>query len=363
MLVSVVINNHNYRRFLAQAIDSALRQTYREVEIIVVDDGSTDGSRTLMNTYGTRIQTVFSDKRGQAAACNAGIAHSSGEIVMLLDADDLLEPDAVEHVVREFELASDVAWVQYRLMIIDADGRRTGVVKPPDYLPRRGGDLRRHILNFPFDIMRMATSGNAFAATALKQILPIPEDVYSPSGVDWYLCPLIGLFGRVVFLDVVGGAYRVHGQNAHWFERPEQTLNLVGLRRNVRLMQASAAAIEYHAHRLGLRGDGDAPGPIVSVSYMASWLTSLKLDETMGRTTARREIRLVLALALRAVACRFDVRWPMKILFIVWFLAMALAPRGLAVRLGEIFFFNSKRSALNPFLGRLHMPVTAEGAS
>ncbi|MEO1182237.1 MAG: glycosyltransferase, partial [Cyanobacteria bacterium J06636_28] len=86
-LVSIVINNYNYASFVGQAIDSALNQSYENVEVIVVDDGSQDNSRDIISSYGDKIIPVFQKNGGQAAAFNAGFAHSSGDIICLLDAD------------------------------------------------------------------------------------------------------------------------------------------------------------------------------------------------------------------------------------------------------------------------------------
>src|ERR1700684_2928477 len=99
-LVSIIINNYNYARFLPSAIDGALAQTYSRVEVIVVDDGSTDESRAVIESYERRIAPLFKDNGGQGSALTAGFAASRGEIVMFLDADDELMAEAVERVVK-----------------------------------------------------------------------------------------------------------------------------------------------------------------------------------------------------------------------------------------------------------------------
>src|ERR1700722_9815005 len=92
--VDVVIDNYNYGRFVRDAGDSALAQDHPAVNVIVVDDGSIDDSRTVLRAYGDRIDLVLQDNAGQSAALNAGFERSRGELAMFLDADDVLVPDA-----------------------------------------------------------------------------------------------------------------------------------------------------------------------------------------------------------------------------------------------------------------------------
>ena len=84
-LVSVLINNYNYQQYLEQAIDSALAQDYVPIEIIVVDDGSTDDLRSIIGRYGSKIRAVFKSNGGQASAFNAGVNASRGDILCFLD--------------------------------------------------------------------------------------------------------------------------------------------------------------------------------------------------------------------------------------------------------------------------------------
>ena len=84
-LVSIVINNYNYARFLPEAIESALAQTYPHKEIIVVDDGSTDDSRRVMESYGDRIKPIYKKNGGQASAMNLGYEAAKGDLIYFLD--------------------------------------------------------------------------------------------------------------------------------------------------------------------------------------------------------------------------------------------------------------------------------------
>jgi len=118
--VSVVINNYNYARFLRQAIDSALAQSYA-AEVVVVDDGSSDDSVQVIQSYGDKIRPVLKTNGGQGSAFNAGFAAARGDIIVLLDSDDYFSPVAVEHLVSAWK--EDTAILYHRLRVVDASGR------------------------------------------------------------------------------------------------------------------------------------------------------------------------------------------------------------------------------------------------
>src|SRR2546430_12070413 len=120
-LVSILINNYNYGRFLREAIDSALRQTYTNTEVIVVDDGSTDDSRPIIAGYGSRIVPVLKENGGQASAFNAGFAVSKGELVCLLDSDDVWITEKVERVVQAALSRPTAVLIYHRVQPVSVD--------------------------------------------------------------------------------------------------------------------------------------------------------------------------------------------------------------------------------------------------
>jgi len=101
--VSVIIPTYNNSDCVAQAIESVLAQTYRDLEIIVVDDGSTDGTAAVLERFGDRIVYVRQAHRERSAARNNGILHSSGEYVAFLDADDLWLPHKLAAQVPQMD--------------------------------------------------------------------------------------------------------------------------------------------------------------------------------------------------------------------------------------------------------------------
>jgi glycosyltransferase involved in cell wall biosynthesis len=107
-LISCIVPVYNGELYLADALDSILAQTYRPVEIIVVDDGSTDETSTVIRRYGERIRSIYQDNAGPAKARNKGIRESSGDLVAFLDADDLWHPEKLERQSARFRARSEL---------------------------------------------------------------------------------------------------------------------------------------------------------------------------------------------------------------------------------------------------------------
>lgn len=134
-LVSVVIPCYNYGRFLGEAIESVLAQTYSRVEVVVVDDGSTDDTAAVAQRYADRgVRYVAQKNSGPAAARNVGGRQAKGELIMFLDADDKLEPTYVEECMAALESDHEAgfAYTQVRLF-----GREQLVSHFPTYSVRR----------------------------------------------------------------------------------------------------------------------------------------------------------------------------------------------------------------------------------
>jgi glycosyltransferase involved in cell wall biosynthesis len=345
--VDVVIDNYNYGRFIANAIESALGQTHPNVKVIVVDDGSTDESRDVIGLYENRVDVVLKENGGQASALNAGFSRCEGDAVIFLDSDDVLRPDAAALVARAFAAEPDAVKVQYRMEVIAEDGSPTGDVQPLEHLPLPTGDVRQAELTFPFDLVWMGMSGNAFRTSALRRLMPIPEREYG-LGADWYLVHLAPLLGRVVSLGDVAGRYRIHGSNM--YASPGTALDLAHVRDTILYAAATRDALDRLAGELLLERP---PGPILSVADIAHRLVCAKLAPELHPLPDDRVVPLALD-GMRAAWRRFDVSSAMKILLTGWFAVMAVAPRPLARRLAERFLLPQRRPGLNRLLRHLH---------
>jgi glycosyltransferase involved in cell wall biosynthesis len=341
--VSIVINNHNYARFLPDALDSAVDQQGKTVEVIVVDDGSTDDSREVIARYADRVVVVLQENLGQKAALNAGLAAATGDVVMFLDSDDLLEPHTATTVADVFAKEPATARVVFRLSVIDGDGRRLGTYVPSAHMPLPHGDVRARMLAFPDDLAWPSTSGNAFAAWALRRVMPLPVDD-DRVNADHDLHTLIPLFGPVAALRDVGGSYRVHGRNAV----ARHTVDIEQSRSVLARTQRSHVALADLARRLGY----PAAHPR-SVTVVAHRLVSLRLGGR-GHPIPNDTRWLALRDGLVAAWYRFDVPMRRRAAYAAWFIAAALGPARSLRALADATF-----QSLRPAKGRLWRPRTA----
>ncbi len=122
-LVSIIIPCFNRERFISSAIESALGQSHREVEVIVVDDGSTDDSWRVISSFGERIKAVRVENGGVSRARNIGVGHAHGTLVKFLDSDDLLEPTVVERQLKNLACLGERSIPVGTARSIDADGQ------------------------------------------------------------------------------------------------------------------------------------------------------------------------------------------------------------------------------------------------
>jgi len=209
---SVIITNFNYADFLPAAIDSALNQGYGSLEVIVVDDGSTDDSQRVLATYKGRVKTVLKENGGQASAFNAGFAVSSGDIICFLDADDILLPHAIENAAGLMR-DSTVVRVHWPLLAVDADGKSSYGDKLIPDKPLPDGDLRHELMQGGISgYITSPTSGNAWSRSYLEQIFPLNEEKYrfAADGLLSCLAPLYGMTGAITGCQSL---YRIHGHN------------------------------------------------------------------------------------------------------------------------------------------------------
>jgi exopolysaccharide biosynthesis glycosyltransferase PssF len=175
--VSVAVTNHNYGRYVGAAIESVLAQTRPADQIVVVDDGSTDDSLSVIGRYTASVTLVATPNRGVVAATNEALAHCDGEVVAMLDADDLLLPERLESLLAAYESEADVQWVFNGVQRIDRSSQR------PLPTPRIGHfrtgryDVRGEIARGFVSLGTPPSSGLSFRRSLIAEVLPIPEGI------------------------------------------------------------------------------------------------------------------------------------------------------------------------------------------
>jgi cellulose synthase/poly-beta-1,6-N-acetylglucosamine synthase-like glycosyltransferase len=206
--LSVVIANHNYELYLGEAIDSALALRWGDVEVVVVDDGSTDGSAGLVHSYGDRVRSLLTENAGQREAVNRGFAACTGDVVIFLDADDVLPPDLPAHLAAVW--SSSVSKVQFRMQRVDAAGKPLG--DPfPTYEPLPTPEQVRHWAASTTAYPTPPGSGNAYARAFLERVLPAGPEL--GAAADSGPLAAAPFCGDVITVPEVVVGYRQHGAN------------------------------------------------------------------------------------------------------------------------------------------------------
>lgn len=332
VLVSIIIVNYNYARYVRDAILSAVGQSYGELDIVIVDDGSTDGSREIIEEFRDRARLVLQRNQGPTAAYNAGYAASRGELIMFLDADDILRPSAVEEVAAAWRPC--VAKVQFSLEIIDAAGRSNGAIEP--VYPQRytAARVRREFADTNTYIWP-PTSGNAFSRRFLEQVMPMSSERFR--FVDGALSTVAPLFGDVHTVAKPLGFYRIHGNNL-W---ALQGFSLARIRGYVAQRRCE---IDYLHGLAAQRGHAVAARDPLdhSLTFLGYRLILAKLD----RDPAARAVG-PLRLCLRAWRCLSVADRPATpaAAELLWFVLVGLSFGGITRRLIEWRFDRSVRPA------------------
>lgn len=131
---AIIIPCYNYAPFVGEAIESCLRQSIKPKEIIVIDDGSTDNSREVIEKYRGKVQIIYQDNQGVSAARNLGIEKATAPFIVCLDADDRLAPDFLQVTMPEMERDRGLGIVYTGLGIIHQKGKAVGYTAwPPDF--------------------------------------------------------------------------------------------------------------------------------------------------------------------------------------------------------------------------------------
>lgn len=203
-LVSVIIPTYNGERWLSESARSVLAQTYPHLELIIVDDGSADGTKEIIESLcrrDQRVRAVYKANGGAASARNAGIAATRGEYVALLDQDDVFLPMKLEQQVRFLNEHPEAEMVYGRFLVVDGQGK---VLREQPIPPRTS-----------FRELWEACSINFCSILIRKRVLeevgPLNERIGWADDLDVLL--RIARRGHIAFLNDLVAHYRWHGAN------------------------------------------------------------------------------------------------------------------------------------------------------
>jgi glycosyltransferase involved in cell wall biosynthesis len=206
MLISVLIDNYNYGKFLSECIESVLDQTYQNFEIIIVDDGSSDNSKEIIEKYANkdkRIRPIFKKNGGQASAFNEGFKHCNGEIICFLDSDDKFLPNKLKKIKEIYEKGYEYIVNDYKLI------GNTSYKGP--YYPYGGYNM---FLVYYLTFFAGSTTSNISISKKLaNQIFPIPYEDFLKIRADDVIVFISNLMTEMFFIDKELTEYRIHGDN------------------------------------------------------------------------------------------------------------------------------------------------------
>jgi len=204
--ISVIIPNHNYARYLETTIESVLTQSVGRLDLIIVDNGSTDESRDIISRYDGELTAIYQENLGQASARNSGLMHAKGELISFLDADDYWEPRKLEMQLEK--LNDDYQFIYSGLRQFDS---KSGVTLS-SIRPKFEGDCSLAYLEFPTTSIVPAGESSALMTHSLvAKVGKFNEKLNSATGRDFFRrCSNFTKFGYVES-ELVN--YRIHGNN------------------------------------------------------------------------------------------------------------------------------------------------------
>jgi len=227
--VSIVITVYNRSELLRETIDSALRQTYPNIEVVIIDDGSTDDTAKICASYGDRIRYIYKENGGHASALNRGVSEMRGTWFKWLDSDDILEENAVEELVRcANEKNARIVYSDYS--VIDIHGSNIGVVTSANHSSHI--DFAAKLWNNAFNSI---VNPNCILVhkNVFEEVEPFDTSLKAPSDIEFFLhtCIIHGImFHKCPKLLV---RYRVHRKQLSYANTIENAKEVIRLRDTV----------------------------------------------------------------------------------------------------------------------------------
>ncbi|MEY9358243.1 glycosyltransferase involved in cell wall biosynthesis [Bradyrhizobium yuanmingense] len=317
--LSVIICNYNYAQFVASAIRSALAIDWPRVEVIVVDDGSTDDSPEIIKQFAEDgVKVLLRPNRGQARAAEEGFLCSSGDWIIFLDSDDLLDPSIAQEAAKI--MTPGWSMIQCQMRVIDKDGNALGIGFPK-YLASTTPDRIRHWASQTDSYPTPPNSGNLLSRKFLARLFPLEEGV--DRWVDSYFLSTAPFLGDVISLSMPLVSYRVHGAN----DGAQTDLDLSRIRRDLKRHLTRCEYATRIAHKYGVPLDSNRWR--FGFYNLAMRVASLRLGPDQ-HPIAMDSIGRCLADGIRSGVRAQGLSAVRQVGMVLWLFSVALLPRSFA---------------------------------
>jgi hypothetical protein len=289
--VTVLIDTYNHERFVERAITSVIEQDFPpdQMEILVVDDGSTDSTPAIVKRFAPRVTYIRKENGGQASAFNLGIPQARGEIIAFLDGDDWWQRNKVSAVVDAFDKNPQAGVVGHGIFQIDSATGNGSALSPqqPGYFELRSDEGAQKFRNF---MCFLGTSRVAIRRSLLENVVPIPDALVVEA--DEFMSAVAIAHGGAYLLSQPLTYYRLHDQNQYQFRGGDTS--------RLRRKMNSLASLERELPaRLAAAGvPPSAVKIVIEPIHIAAAQMKLNLDGGMPWETYRLE-RALFRLAYR----------------------------------------------------------------
>ncbi len=284
--VSVILDNYNYAQYLGAAVESVLGQTYEDFEVILVDDGSTDGSRAVIEAYAardSRIRPLFKENGGQMSAFNAAFAVARGTVLAFLDSDDYWYPKKLARIVKEHE--------RFRFVQHYLSNNGNGIYRKID----ASVNWHKVLMDYGYLYNHSVCSSLSFDRSLLEPLFPMAEENRMRYCADGILAMAALSLTEVGVLEEELGFYRIHGGNGwagknDFGEAARKAFAAQNEYVNMQLSMRGFPNIPFSRHRYfrmlvnGLLQDGklDAGSPVVVYGTESSGLYMTQVLQESG---------------------------------------------------------------------------------
>jgi glycosyltransferase involved in cell wall biosynthesis len=213
MKISVILPTFNRSQYLPLALDSIFGQSFRDFEVIVVDDGSTDDTRQVVSKYATQVEYIYQENQGRGAARNMGVEHARGEYIAFLDSDDLWHPDHLERLMAFFGKNSDSVFVHGPVDVIGEGGLKDLESTQKMMILFEKAKQRGYSYKNLLGSCLIFTSATLVKKSLFAMVGPFDRALRILEDLDWYL--RVAQRYRIGYLDGPPVAsYRLHKGNA-----------------------------------------------------------------------------------------------------------------------------------------------------